>query len=109
MAVEVEERGGGRGLAADPIPRHPDRVRGRMISSSRPDRPPDRPPDLVDYSVQTTFDPERDREPHLSITLVVIGRHDLNRPAIADDVMDEAAAHLPAPGYADIVFRDAPN
>jgi hypothetical protein len=65
--------------------------------------------DLVGFSLQTTFDPERDREPHLSITLTVIGRHDLNRPALADAVMDEAAAHLPAPGYADILFRDAPN
>lgn len=65
--------------------------------------------DLVGFSVATTFDPERDREPHLTITLTVIGRHDLNRGALAEAVMDEAAPHLPAPGYADIVFRDAPN
>lgn len=65
--------------------------------------------DLVGFSVDTTFDPERDREPHLTITLTVIGRHDLNRGALAEAVMDEASPHLPAPGYADIVFRDAPN
>lgn len=65
--------------------------------------------DLVGFSVQTTFDPERDREPHLTITLTVIGRHDLNRGALAEAVMDEASPHLPSPGYADIVFRDAPN
>lgn len=65
--------------------------------------------DLVGFSLATTFDPERDREPHLTITLEVIGRHDLNRPALADAVMDQAAEYLPAPGYADIVFRDAPN
>ncbi len=65
--------------------------------------------DLVGFSVTTTFDPERDREPHLTIVLTVIGRHDLNRGALAEAVMDEAAPHLPAPGYADIVFRDAPN
>ncbi len=65
--------------------------------------------DLVGFSVTTTFDPERDREPHLTIVLTVIGRHDLNRGALAEAVMDEAASHLPAPGYADIVFRDAPN
>lgn len=65
--------------------------------------------DLVGFSVATTFDPERDREPHLTIVLTVIGRHDLNRGALAEAVMDEAASHLPAPGYADIVFRDAPN
>lgn len=66
-------------------------------------------PDLVGFSVVTTFDPERDREPHLTITLEVIGRRDLNRPALADAVMEEAGEHLPPPGYADIVFRDAPN
>lgn len=65
--------------------------------------------DLTGFSLATTFDPERDREPHLTITLEVIGRHDLNRPALADAVMDEASEYLPAPGYADIVFRDAPN
>lgn len=65
--------------------------------------------DLVDFSVATTFDPERDREPHLTITLTVIGRHDLNRGALAEAVMDLASPHLPSPGYADIVFRDAPN
>lgn len=65
--------------------------------------------DLVQVNVQTTFDPERDREPHLCITLTVIGRHDLNRKLIADQVMDYAADLLPQPGYADIIFRDAPN
>jgi hypothetical protein len=65
--------------------------------------------DLMGYSVTTTFDAERDREPHLTITLTVIGRHDLNRGALAEAVMDEASPHLPSPGYADIVFRDAPN
>ena len=65
--------------------------------------------DLVGYSVHTTFDPERDREPHLTITLVVIGRHDLNRGALAEAVMDEVGPLLPEPGYADVVFRDAPN
>lgn len=65
--------------------------------------------DLLGFNVSTTFDPERDREPHLTITLIVTGRHDLNRPALADLVMDEVGEHIPPPGYADIVFRDAPN
>jgi len=68
-----------------------------------------RHPDLMDVQVQTTFNPERDREPHLSITLTVIPRDSLDRQALADAIMEEAAPHLPAPGYADIVFRDAPN
>ena len=65
--------------------------------------------DLADFSVATTFNPERDREPHLTITLTVVARHGLDRQALADEVMEQAAAHLPAPGYADIVFVDAPN
>lgn len=65
--------------------------------------------DLVDVRVETTFNPERDREPHLTIFLTIIARHDLDRQALADEVMEDAAPHLPAPGYADIVFLDAPN
>jgi hypothetical protein len=65
--------------------------------------------DLVAVKVQTTFNPERDREPHLSITLTVVPRDSLDRQALADAIMEDAAPHLPAPGYADIVFRDAPN
>jgi len=64
---------------------------------------------LCGFSVLTTFDPERDREPHLTIVLSVIDKGNLNRAALAEAVMDEVSPHLPAPGYADIVFRDAPN
>jgi SseB protein N-terminal domain len=64
---------------------------------------------LVGTEVTTTFNPERDREPHLTITLTVIARDGLDRQALADATMEEAAPFLPAPGYADIVFRDAPN
>jgi hypothetical protein len=65
-------------------------------------------PHLVGYRVDTTFNPERDREPHLTITLHLL-QPDSPRGAIADDVMELVASHLPPPGYADIVFRDAPN
>lgn len=64
--------------------------------------------DLVDFSVATTFNPERDREPHLTITLFVADPN-LDRAELAEKVMDQAAPFLPDPGYADIVFRDAPN
>jgi hypothetical protein len=64
---------------------------------------------LTGVSVLTTFDPERDREPHLTIVLSVIDKGNLNRAALAEAIMDEASPHLPDPGYADIVFRDAPN
>lgn len=65
-------------------------------------------PLLVSYKVETTFNPERDREPHLTITLF-LARKDAPRGAIADDVMELVAPHLPPPGYTDIVFKDAPN
>lgn len=64
--------------------------------------------DLVSYRVDTTFHPERDREPHLTITLY-LARPDSERGAIAEQVMDLVDPLLPPPGYADIVFRDAPN
>lgn len=64
---------------------------------------------LTGVSVLTTFDPERDRDPHLTIVLSVIDKGNLNRAALAETIMDEASPHLPDPGYADIVFRDAPN
>lgn len=63
---------------------------------------------LLEVEVLTTFNPERDREPHLTIFLTVVG-DDGQRAALADEVMQDAIPHLPAPGYADIVFRDAPN
>jgi hypothetical protein len=69
----------------------------------------DKTSDLVEIGVATTFNPERDREPHLTITLTVIGRPGLDRQLLADQIMEEAAEFVPAPGYADIVFVDAPN
>ena len=65
--------------------------------------------ELLDVSVMTTFNPERDREPHLTITLKVLSSQNLDRQALADNVMEQAAEFVPAPGYADIVFVDAPN
>lgn len=64
--------------------------------------------DLTGSQVATTFNPERDREPHLTITLF-LARPDVDRAALAEEVMELASPFLPDPGYADIVFRDAPN
>lgn len=64
--------------------------------------------ELADYEVKTTFNAERDREPHLTI-LLSLSRHGVDRSALADEVMKQVAEHLPAPGYADVVFRDPPN
>ena len=65
--------------------------------------------DVKDVQVATTYNAERDREPHLTITITLLSRPQMDRQELADQVMEHAAEHLPAPGYADIVFVDAPN
>ncbi|MCH2107906.1 MAG: SseB family protein [Polyangiaceae bacterium] len=62
--------------------------------------------DLVSFEVQTTFNPERDREPHLTLVLEVNEIDDQARAELANEVMESAGPHLPEPGYCDIVFRD---
>lgn len=64
--------------------------------------------DLHSYRIDTTFHPERDREPHLTITLFV-ANPETDRDELATEVMERISELLPPPGYADIVFRDAPN
>lgn len=63
--------------------------------------------ELRGFEVHTTFNPERDREPHLTITLE-IASDDVDRGSVAERVMAEATRHLPAPGYADVVFSVVP-
>lgn len=64
--------------------------------------------DLASAEVATTFNPERDREPHPTITLS-LSRHGVDREALAEEVMELVSPHVPAPGYVDILFRDPPN
>jgi hypothetical protein len=61
-------------------------------------------PAIVGLDVQTTFNPERDREPHLTLFLSVAEGGD--REEIAERLAEKAAPHLPPPGYLDVVFRD---
>ncbi len=60
---------------------------------------------LADFEVATTFNPERDREPHPTITLV-LADSSVDRRSLAEAVMSTVSQHLPPPGYADVVFRD---
>lgn len=64
--------------------------------------------DLASADAVVTFNPERDREPHPTITLS-LSRHGVDRESLADAVMDLVSPHVPAPGYVDILFRDPPN
>ena len=65
--------------------------------------------DLVKVEVKTTFNPERDREPHLTLYLTVLSDDPEDRQAIAEDIMDETVQLLPEPGYCDIVFVEPAN
>jgi hypothetical protein len=60
--------------------------------------------DILGLDVQTTFNPERDREPHLTLFLTLAAGSD--REEIAERLAERAAPHLPPPGYLDVVFRD---
>lgn len=59
---------------------------------------------ILDLDVQTTFNPERDREPHLTLFLTLA--EGAEREAIAQNLAELASPHLPPPGYLDVVFRD---
>lgn len=65
-------------------------------------------PELSGAEVQVTFNPERDREPHPTITLW-LARHDADRHAIAEAVMERVGPHVPPPGYVDVLFKDPAN
>lgn len=65
-------------------------------------------PDLVAAEVQTTFNPERDREPHPTIKLR-LKRHDADRHQLAESVMDRVGPHVPPPGYVDVIFLEPAN
>lgn len=64
--------------------------------------------ELSGADVQITFNPERDREPHPTITLR-LARHDVDRHELAEKVMERVAPHVPPPGYVDVLFRDPAN
>jgi hypothetical protein len=60
--------------------------------------------DVTAHRLMRTFNPERDLEPHLTLELTVRG--DADRRALAERVVNAIAAHLPPPGYLDVVFTD---
>lgn len=58
---------------------------------------------VLDYKVQRTFNPERDREPHLTIQ-VRLANDEVDRELIAETLADAVEGTVPPPGYLDIVF-----
>lgn len=56
------------------------------------------------HRLERTFDPERDLEPHLTLTLVV--PPDTERQVLFEGVTTALEPHLPPPGYLDVLFEE---
>lgn len=62
-------------------------------------------PDIEGYTLQRTFNAERDLEPHLTLTLRTRG--EVERETLATRVVAAIQDKLPPPGYIDVLFADA--
>ena len=60
-------------------------------------------PQVEGYQLRRTFNPERDLEPHPTLTLASLAPES-ELQAIAAKMIDAIGKHLPPPGYIDIVF-----
>ena len=58
------------------------------------------------FTLHRTFDPERDREPHLTLNVLAEEPTALDWPALAARLGAAVEGRLPAPGYVDIVLND---
>jgi hypothetical protein len=63
-------------------------------------------PSVVTQKLERTFNPDRDLEPHLTLTLSVEG--EVDRAALFREVTTRIEGTLPPPGYLDVLFVDAP-
>lgn len=59
-------------------------------------------PDIERYTLQRTFNAERDLEPHLTLTLHT--RRAVEREALAGRIVAAIQDKLPPPGYIDVLF-----
>jgi hypothetical protein len=60
--------------------------------------------EVAGYHLERTFNPERDLEPHLTLTLKT-RRADLDHETISHRIASAIEDELPPPGYIDIVFE----
>jgi len=60
---------------------------------------------VASHRVERTFNPERDLEPHPTLT-IVLSDDSADRQAIAQAVIASIGERLPPPGYLDILFED---
>jgi hypothetical protein len=61
-------------------------------------------PGISDLEVRRTFNPDRDREPHLTVT-VKLGDENADRERLARRVSEAVEGKVPPPGYIDILFE----
>ena len=62
-------------------------------------------PEVSGYALRRTFNPDRDLEPHLTLTLVL--RSDsADRGAVARRIVAAIEHELPPPGYIDVLFEE---
>jgi hypothetical protein len=61
-------------------------------------------PEVRSHQLSRTFNPERDLEPHLTLTLTAEGDYDPK--AVAETIVLAIGEHVPPPGYIDLVFDD---
>lgn len=60
--------------------------------------------EVATYRLERTFNPERDLEPHLTLTLCT-RRAELDHELISQRIVSAIEDELPAPGYIDVVFE----
>lgn len=61
-------------------------------------------PQIASYTLQHTFNPERDLEPHLTLRLRSASPP-ADQSAVASTIVEAIAEKLPPPGYIDILFE----
>lgn len=64
----------------------------------------DETPGVIGYRLRRTFNPDRDLEPHLTLTLAVTNK--VNRRYLFDCVTQAIDGTLPPPGYLDVLFEE---
>jgi len=62
-------------------------------------------PAALAHRLERTFNPDRDLEPHLTLTLSV--KADADRSQLFQSVTQALEGKLPPPGYVDVLFEEA--
>jgi hypothetical protein len=61
--------------------------------------------EVAGYLLRRTFNPDRDLEPHLTLT-ITLQQDDTDRAALARRIVEAIEHELPPPGYIDVLFEE---